>query len=117
MDDGNRVAQFHHVVHEHFDEIDAGGFEFDVAKNHHSGGGVRGVAQFEFRFRLANDRRLVGRDEADVFIESSKSGRPAVEDTQARSNNRQLRHANKIEDADEKEISIGFLPHFFTEQG
>jgi hypothetical protein len=51
----------------------------------------RRVAQFKFHLGLAEQGRLVGRDEPDVFGELAEAGRPAVEDAQSGGDDRQLR--------------------------
>jgi len=110
-------THFHDVVHVDFDEVGAGGFKFDVAKEHHVGGAHGGVAQFEFGFATADDSGLVGRDEADGFGELANACGPAVEDANARGGDGHLRHAQVMNDTDEEEVAVGFLANFFADEG
>ena len=116
MNDRHGIAQLHHVVHHHLDKIGPGGFEFDVTENHDAGRAMRRIAQFEFRLRLADDRGLVGRDDADFFVELADARRPAVENAEPAGDNGQLRHADEVDNADEKKIAVGFLADFLAQQ-
>ena len=108
------ITKFHHVVHKHLDEIGPGGFEFDLAEDHHAAGVQGGVAQLKFHFAFAEHRGLVGRNQPDAFREPADARRPAVEDAEPGSDDGQLRHADEADDADEEQISVGFLPHFLA---
>jgi hypothetical protein len=59
---------------------------------------------------------LVRRGKADGLVELADASRPAIEDAEPPDDDRQLGHSQVINDADDKKISIGFLPHFFTYQ-
>ena len=52
-DDGDGIAEFHDVVHEHFDVIGAGDFEFHLGEDGNVGGIKGGVLQDEFDFAFA----------------------------------------------------------------
>jgi hypothetical protein len=116
MDDDERVTQLHHVFHHHFDEIGSGSFKFHIAENHHADRGVRRVFQFKFHFALADDRGLVGRDEARAFVELADARRPAVEDADAAGDDGNLRHADDVDDADKEKISVRFLTDFLADE-
>src|ERR1035437_5345608 len=114
--DRHGITQFHHVVHQNFDIISPGGFKFHLPKEHYVAGAHGGIAQLKFHFATAQDRGLVGRDEADVFIELAKAVRPAVVDADAAGDDGQLRHADEVDDTDEEEVAVGFLTDFFAHE-
>ena len=95
----------------------AGGFKFDIAKDHDVGGVRRRFTQFKFHFSLAQDGCLIRGHETDGFIKTPDAGGPTVKNTEASSDDGQLWHAEQIDDADNDEISIGLLSHVFAQQG
>ena len=66
---------------------------------------------------LAQHGRLVGRDDSHVFGELTDASRPAVDHQQAPSNDRQLRHADEVDDANDDKVSIDYLFDVLAQQG
>src|ERR1700722_11178700 len=107
--DGNGVAEFHDVVHQYFNEVRAGDFEFNVAKIHNIGGVRHGLAQFKFHLSLAEDGHLDVGNEADGFVETPDAGGPAVKDAKPGGDDGQLRHAQEVDYSNDDKISIVLL--------
>ena len=116
-DDGNGVTEFHDVVDEDLDEVDAGGFEFDLAEKGHVGGMDRRVLKREFDFAFAQDSGLVGSNQSNGLGELADASGPAIEEAELQCHDWQLRHAQKVYNADEHEVASDLLPDFFTQQG
>ena len=116
MDDRHGIAQLHHVIHEDFDVVSANHLKLDLAEERHVRRAQRGIAQLKFHFALADDGRLIGADETDGLLERADAGRPTVEDTDATGHDGQLRQANDIDDADEKEVAVHFLANFLAHE-
>src|SRR5438094_756857 len=114
--DGEGKANFHHVIHEHFDEVNSRGGELDLRENGHVGGVMRGVLQGKLHLTFAQNRGLVRRNQAHVFRELADPGRPAVEDAELEGSDRYLRNANQSDNTHEDEIAIGFGTHVFAHQ-
>ena len=112
----DRVAEFHHVVDKDFHKIGAWHLEFDLRK-HRDICGVSGhVLKREFHFALSQLGRLIRSNEPAGLRELPHPCRPAIEQAKFERHDRQLWHANKIDDANEEEIPGNFLADFFTEQ-
>ena len=109
-------AKFHDVVYHHFNEISSRFLEFDLSKQGNIRGVTRCVTEREFDLTLANDRRLIGRDEANGFGERSNPGCPAIENTKFECGDGDFRYPNQANNADDDEVAIGFLTHVFTEK-
>ena len=75
-----------------------------------------GVLQGEFHFAFAQHGRLIRRDQAHVLDELADPGGPAVEDTELERDDRQLRDAEEVDDADQKKISGDLLPDLLAQQ-
>ena len=118
LHDGDRdgIAQFHDVIHEHFDVISAGLLKFHLSKNSDVGGVKGGVFEREFYFTLAQHGGLVRRNEAHTFGKVADASGPAVEAAKLHSGDWQLRDADEVNDANKEEISIHFLANFFAKQ-
>ena len=116
MHEGHRITQFHHVIHEHLDEICSGDFEFNLREDRYVGGVQRGILQGEFDFALAKHRSLVRRNQAHTFDELAKACGPTIKNAKSARDYRQLRHADEINDANEEEITVGLLADFFAQQ-
>src|SRR5688572_18898842 len=107
MDDVDRVADFHDVVHEHLDVVRASRCELDIAKEGDGRGREVRVFHLEFHLALAQHRAQVGREEAKTFREDPDAGSPAVEEAQPGGGDRELRDADDVNDAQEEEVAVG----------
>ena len=112
----DRVAEFHHVIDEDFHKIGARNLEFDLCKHGDICSVSRHVLKREFHFALSQLGRLVRTNKPAGLRELPHTCRPAIEQAKLERYDRQLRHPNKIDDSDEKEIPGNFLADFFTEQ-
>ena len=111
------VTEFHDVVDEDFDEVNAGSFELDLAEQGHVRGVHGRVLEVEFDFAFAQDGGLVGSNQANGLGELAHAGGPAVEEAELQCHDWQLRHAQKVYNTDEHEVAGDLLPDFFTQEG
>ena len=113
--DGHRVAQFHHIIHQHFDIVGAGGFELDLTETNDIGGMKAGVLQRELALDFAQHSRLVRGDEPNCFRELAHTSRPAIEQGQFERHHGQLGDADQVDHADEDEVTGDFLANLFAQ--
>ena len=111
-----RVAQLHYVIYQDFDVVRASFIKNYLPPKYDAGGVRCGVGQLKFDFALSQHRRLIGRDEANALHKVPKSGCPTVEHADFLSGDRQLRHADEIEHADEQKVAIDFLADFLAQE-
>ena len=111
------ITHLHHVVHQHFDEIRPGGFEFHLAENHDVGGVQRRVASVQISFRALRSTVVwSGAMSRTVSVNWPMPAVQRLKTQQPPGDDRQLRHADEIDDADEEKIAVGFLADFLAQQ-
>lgn len=90
--------------------------KLDLAEHRYIGRMSGDIFELELHLALPQHGGLVWRDEADRFREVANASGPPVEDCELQRDHGQLGHAQKIDDADEKEVSGRFLPDFFADK-
>ena len=112
--DRDRVAKFHDIVDEDLNEVSARDFKLDLGEHGDVGRMEGGILECEFNFSLAQDGGLIRRDQPHAFGELAQAGGPTVKETQFEGHDRQLRHADEIDNPNEKEIPGYFLANLFA---
>ena len=115
MDDEG-IADFHHVIHQHFHIVRPGDFKFDSAEDDDVDGVLGDFLEGEFGLVLAQHGGLVGGDQTDGFVELAIAGGPAIEDAETGRGDGDFRHAHGMKNADEHETAADFLADFLAEK-
>ena len=68
------------------------------------------------RLALADDRAAVRRDDAAVLGELPLAAAPAVHETDPLKDGRERCHAQAVEQPDQHELAVAFLPHVVAQQ-
>src|SRR5205814_784289 len=103
QNNGHRISQLHHVIHEHLDVICSGNLEFHLAEERNIGGVQRSVLQRKFDLSLSQYRRLIGSNKPHGFGKAANTRSPAIEEAELESDDRQLGHAQEIDDTNQNE--------------
>lgn len=111
------ITQFHHIIYQHFDKVAARLAKLYVLEKRHSGGVHSGILHLKFDLALTQHGGLIRCYQTNALGKLANASRPAVKNAQLESSDRHLGNAQKIKDANEDEIAIGFLADFFANQG
>ena len=113
---GQRKADFHHVVHQHFDIVNAAGGKLDLREYRDVRSMVRGVLERKFYLAFAQHRGLIRGNKTHILVELANASRPAIEHAEFEGGDRHLRHTHQSNDTHEDEIAIRFGAHVFAQQ-